>query len=116
ELNKIALENFGDPEISTRIEQYEMAFKMQKSVPELTDLSQETQETLDLYGINDSGVDGGFARNCLLARRMAERGVRFIQLMHRGWDQHSSLPMQIRGQCKDVDQPSAALVTDLKRR
>lgn len=116
ELNKLAFESFGDPEINTRISQYEMAFKMQASVPELTDLSQETQETLDLYGINDSGVDGGFARNCLLARRMAERGVRFIQLMHRGWDQHSSLPGQIRGQCKDVDQPSAALVQDLHRR
>jgi hypothetical protein len=82
----------------------------------LTDLSQETQETIDLYGIDDKGVDGGFARNCLLARRMAERGVRFIQLMHRGWDQHSALPAQIRGQCKDVDKPSAALVLDLKRR
>lgn len=116
ELNQIAHEQFGDPEIETRIQQYEMAFRMQASVPELTDLSQETQETLDLYGINDSGVDGGFARNCLLARRMAERGVRFIQLMHRGWDQHSNLPGQIRGQCRDVDQPCAALVQDLKRR
>ncbi|MDB5340737.1 MAG: hypothetical protein JWN70_6356, partial [Planctomycetaceae bacterium] len=72
--------------------------------------------TLDLYGINDSGVDGGFARNCLLARRMAERGVRFIQLMHRGWDQHGGLPKQIRGQCQDVDKPAAALVKDLKQR
>lgn len=116
ELNKIAHENYGDPEITTRIAQYEMAFKMQASVPDLTDLSQESQETLDLYGVNDSGVDGGFARNCLLARRMAERGVRFIQLMHRGWDQHFGLPGQIRGQCKDVDQPSAALIMDLKRR
>ena len=69
-------------------------------MPELTDLSGESKETLDLYGIKDDGVDGGFARNCLLARRMAERGVRFIQLMHRGWDQHSSLPQQIRGQCQ----------------
>lgn len=116
ELNGIAHEQFGDPEINTRIQQYEMAFKMQASVPELTDLSKETKETIDMYGIDDRNVDGGFARNCLLACRMAERGVRFVQLMHRGWDQHSSLPGQIRGQCKDVDQPSAALVKDLERR
>jgi len=116
ELNRFAQESFGDPEINTRIEQYEMAYRMQTSVPELTDLSDESKETLDLYGITDSNEDGGFARNCLLARRMVERGVRFVQLMHRGWDQHSSLPKQIRGQCKDVDRPSAALVQDLKRR
>lgn len=116
QLNQLALESVGDPEINTRIAQYEMAFRMQASVPELTNLSGETRETLDLYGINDSGVDGGFARNCLLARRMAERGVRFIQLMHRGWDQHGSLPKQIRGQCADVDRPAAALVKDLKQR
>ena len=116
QLNEIAKESFGDPEIDTRIAQYEMAYRMQTSVPDLTDLSKETKETIDMYGINDSGVDGGFARNCLLARRMAERGVRFIQLMHRGWDQHGGLPGQIRGQCKDVDQPSAALVKDLKAR
>jgi hypothetical protein len=116
QLNQLALEEAGDPEISTRIAQYEMAFRMQTSVPELTNLGTETQETLDMYGIDDTGVDGGFARNCLLARRMAERGVRFIQLMHRGWDQHSSLPNQIRGQCKDVDKPAAALVKDLKQR
>jgi len=115
-LNRIAAESFGDPEINTRIAQYEMAFRMQTSVPELTDLSGESQETLDLYGIKDDGVDGGFARNCLQARRMAERGVRFIQLMHRGWDQHGSLPTQIRGQCSDVDRPSAALIKDLKDR
>lgn len=116
QLNQLALEEAGDPEINTRIAQYEMAFRMQTSVPELTNLSTETQETLDLYGINDTGVDGGFARNCLLARRMAERGVRFIQLMHRGWDQHGSLPAQIRGQCQDVDRPAAALIKDLKQR
>jgi len=115
-LNRIAAESFGDPEINTRIAQYEMAFRMQSSVPELTDLAGESQATLDLYGIKDDGVDGGFARNCLLARRMAERGVRFIQLVHRGWDQHSNLPKQIRGQCQDVDRPSAALVKDLKDR
>ena len=116
ELNKLAAQSIGDPEINTRIAQYEMAFRMQTSVPELTDLAGESKETLDLYGIKDDGVDGGFARNCLLARRMSERGVRFIQLMHRGWDQHSSLPKQIRGQCADVDRPSAALVKDLKDR
>jgi hypothetical protein len=116
QLNQMAVEEFGDPEINTRIAQYEMAYRMQTSVPELTDLSQESRETIDRYGIDDKGIDGGFARNCLLARRMAERGVRFIQLMHRGWDQHGGLPGQIRGQCKDVDQPAAALVADLKDR
>jgi uncharacterized protein DUF1501 len=116
QLNALAAQAVGDPEINTRIAQYEMAFRMQTSVPELTDLSGESKETLDLYGIKDDGVDGGFARNCLLARRMAERGVRFIQLMHRGWDQHSSLPKQIRGQCSDTDRPSAALVKDLADR
>jgi hypothetical protein len=116
ELNELAAKSFGDPEINTRIAQYEMAFRMQTSVPELTDLSREPKHIIDMYGIKDDGVDGGFARNCLLARRMAERGVRFIQLMHRGWDQHSSLPAQIRGQCQDVDRASAALVSDLKQR
>jgi uncharacterized protein (DUF1501 family) len=115
-LNQLASQAFGDPEINTRIAQYEMAYRMQTSVPDLTDLGKETKETIDMYGIDDTGVDGGFARNCLLARRMVERGVRFVQLMHRGWDQHSSLPQQIRGQCKDVDKPAAALVMDLKRR
>jgi hypothetical protein len=116
ELNELAAQSFGDPEINTRIAQYEMAFRMQTSVPELTDLSKEPKHILEQYGVKDDGVDGGFARNCLLARRMAERGVRFIQLMHRGWDQHSSLPAQIRGQCQDVDRASAALVSDLKQR
>jgi hypothetical protein len=115
-LNRLAAESFGDPEINTRIAQYEMAFRMQTSVPELTDLSDEPRSVLERYGVNESGVDGGFARNCLLARRMVERGVRFVQLMHRGWDQHGNLPTQIRGQCKDVDRPSAALVKDLKAR
>ncbi len=116
QLNQLAAQAFGDPEINTRIAQYEMAYRMQASVPELTDLSSEPKSILDMYGVDDTGVDGGFARNCLLARRMIERGVRFIQLMHRGWDQHNNLPKQIRGQCKDVDQPSAALVKDLKQR
>jgi Protein of unknown function (DUF1501) len=115
-LNQMAAQSFGDPEINTRIAQYEMAFRMQTSVPELTDLSTEPKHVLDLYGVDDTGTDGGFARNCLLARRMIERGVRFIQLMHRGWDQHSDLPAQIRGQCRDVDRPAAALVKDLKQR
>jgi hypothetical protein len=110
QLNQVAAQDFHDPEIHTRIAQYEMAFRMQTSVPELTDLSQEPKNILDLYGLDDSGTDGGFARNCLLARRMVERGVRFVQLMHRGWDQHSDLPKQIRGQCRDVDKPSAALI------
>jgi hypothetical protein len=116
QLDDMAAQAFGDPEINTRISQYEMAFRMQTSVPELTDLSKESKETLELYGIDDKMTDGGFARNCLLARRMVERGVRFVQLMHRGWDQHNDLPKQIRGQCKDVDKPSAALVKDLKQR
>ena len=116
QLNELAHETIGDPEIETRIAQYEMAFRMQTSVPELTDLSEEPQHVLDAYGVDDSGRDGGFARNCLLARRMIERGVRFVQLMHRGWDQHSNLPTQIRGQCRDVDQASAALVKDLAER
>lgn len=116
ELNELAAQSIADPEIHTRIAQYEMAFRMQSSVPELTDFSDEPKHVIDAYGIDDTGTDGGFARNCLLARRMVERGVRFVQLMHRGWDQHSNLPKQIRGQCKDVDQPSAALVADLKAR
>jgi hypothetical protein len=116
ELNAGSAEAIGDPEIETRIAQYEMAFRMQTSVPELTDLSNEPQSVLDAYGVRDDATDGGFARNCLLARRMVERGVRFVQLMHRGWDQHGNLPAQIRGQCRDVDQPSAALVRDLDDR
>ncbi len=116
ELNRMAAADFGDPEINTRIAQYEMAFRMQTSVPELTDFSREPRSVLAMYGLDRQRDDGGFARNCLLARRMIERGVRFVQLFHRGWDQHSSLPTQIRGQCRDVDQPSAALVKDLKAR
>jgi Protein of unknown function (DUF1501) len=116
ELNRMAADSFGDPEINTRIEQYEMAFRMQTSVPELTDFSREPAHILRMYGVDQQRDDGGFARNCLLARRMAERGVRFIQLFHRGWDQHGSLPSQIRAQARDVDRASAALVTDLKQR
>jgi uncharacterized protein (DUF1501 family) len=114
-LNQVELDQFGDPEIATRIAQYEMAYKMQSSVPELTDLSKESAHTFDLYG-PDARKPGTFAANCLLARRMAERGVRFIQLFHRGWDQHNELPKQIQGQARDTDQASAALVQDLKER
>jgi len=114
-LNHLQLEQYQDPEIATRIAQYEMAFRMQSSVPELADLSKEPDSIFDLYG-PDSRKPGTYAANCILARRLAERGVRFIQLFHRGWDQHSNLPKQIRGQCLQTDQPSAALVQDLKQR
>jgi hypothetical protein len=114
-LNAKQYDAYADPEINTRIAQYEMAFRMQTSVPELTDISKESDSTLELYG-PDVKKPGSFAYNCLLARRMAERGVRFIQLYHRGWDQHGGLPRRIREQCKDTDQPSAALVRDLKQR
>jgi len=114
-LNQLQLQEFGDPEISTRIAQYEMAYRMQSSVPDLTDLSSEPDSTFDLYG-EDARKPGTFAANCLLARRLAERDVRFIQLFHRGWDQHTNLPKQIPGQAKDVDQACAGLITDLKQR
>jgi hypothetical protein len=114
-LNQRRLEEWGDPEIATRIAQYEMAYRMQTSVPELTDVSKEPLRVFDLYG-PDSRKPGTFAANCLLARRLAERGVRFIQLFHRGWDQHTHLPRQIAGQCHDTDQPTAALIKDLKQR
>ena len=114
-MNAKKLEEFGDPEINTRIQQYEMAFRMQTSVPELTDFSDEPQHILDMYG-PDVMNRGSYAYNCLLARRMAERDVRFIQLYHMGWDQHFSLPTQLSGQCRDTDQASAALVKDLKQR
>jgi hypothetical protein len=114
-LNSKQFQAFGDPEINTRISQYEMAYRMQTSVPDLVDISKESQSTLDMYG-PDVKKPGTFAYNCLLARRMAERGVRFIQLYHRGWDQHNNLPKRIKEQCKDTDQASAALVKDLKQR
>ncbi len=114
-LNAKQSETYQDPETATRIQQYEMAFRMQTSVPELVDVSNESQATLDLYG-PDVKKPGSFAYNCLLARRMAERGTRFIQLYHRGWDQHGNLPKRLREQCKDTDQPSAALIQDLKSR
>ena len=105
----------GDPEILTRVAQYEMAFRMQTSVPDLTDISQEPKHVLDIYG-PDVYKPGTYARNCLLARRLAERDVRFIQLYHMGWDQHNDLPDHMSKQCRDTDQPSAALVQDLKQR
>ncbi|HBJ39076.1 MAG TPA: sulfatase [Planctomycetaceae bacterium] len=114
-LNEQQLEQTGDPEIATRIAQFEMAFRMQSSVPELTELSNESQATFDLYG-PESRKPGTFAANCLLARRLIERGVRFVQLYHRGWDQHGGLPSNIPLQCKDIDQPQAALVRDLQQR
>jgi hypothetical protein len=114
-LNRRQMEVQFDPEIETRIAQYEMAFRMQSSVPELTDLSGETEVTIDAYG-PQARQPGSFAANCLLARRLAERGVRFIQLYHRGWDQHYNLPSDLRLQCGDVDQPAAALIRDLKQR
>ena len=114
-LNRNRFEQVGDPEIQTRIAQYEMAFRMQSAMPEAVDTSQEPQHILDLYG-PQATQKGTFASNCLLARRLAERGVKFIQLMHSGWDQHSNLPTQLKEQCVDTDQPSAALVKDLKQR
>jgi hypothetical protein len=114
-LNTRLFDQFADPEINTRIAQYEMAYRMQTSVPELTDVSNEPESVLELYG-PDVRRPGSFAYNCLLARRMAERDVRFVQLYHRGWDQHGNLPRRIREQCLDTDQASAALVKDLKQR
>jgi len=114
-LNKLKLAEAGDPEIATRIAQYEMAARMQASVPELTDLSREPEAVIERYG-PEARRPGTYAANCLLARRLVERGVRFVQLFHRGWDQHSNLPKQIVGQCHDTDQASAALLLDLKQR
>lgn len=114
-LNNEQLAKSGDPEISTRIAQYEMAFRMQSSVPELTDLTHETDATFRMYG-DDARKPGTFAANCLLTRRLFEKGVRFVQLYHRGWDNHGGLPTNIPKQCMDVDQAQAALVMDLKQR
>ena len=114
-LNRKRHDIVGDPEIATRIAQYEMAFRMQASIPDLIDFSDEPQSVIDLYG-PDVLKRGTYASNCLLARRLSERGVRFVQLFHMGWDQHGGLPKQIQGQCRDTDQSSAALVRDLKQR
>ena len=114
-LNRIKLREFLDPEIETRIAQYELAFRMQSSVPALTDLSEEPQHIFKMYGPN-THTRGSYAANCLLARRLIERGVRFVQLFHRGWDQHFNLPKDIRSQCLATDQPTAALIRDLEQR
>lgn len=115
QLNQLQQAHDGDPEIATRIEQYEMAFKMQTSVPKLTDLSDEPESTFEMYGA-DAKKPGSYAANCLMARRLVERGVRFVQLYHRGWDNHGNLPSNIPKQCKDIDQPQSALIMDLKQR
>ncbi len=114
-LQEEQFKKFNDPEIEARIAQYEMAFRMQTSVPEITDTSDEPDYIYDLYG-PDSRIPGTYAANCLLARRLAEKGVKFIQLYHRGWDHHNNLPDNIKVQCRETDQPSAALLIDLKQR
>jgi hypothetical protein len=114
-MNELRMEQTGDAETATRMAQYEMAFRMQTSVPELTDLSKEPESTFQRYG-PEARVPGSYASNCIMARRLAERGVRCIQLFHRGWDQHNHLPAQIANQCRDVDQPTGALLEDLAER
>jgi hypothetical protein len=114
-LNDLQAQVYGDPEIETRVAQYEMAYRMQTSVPDLMDLSKEPDHIFEMYGA-DSRKPGTYAANCLLARRLAERNVRFVQLYHRGWDQHSDLPRDLSLQCKGTDQASAALILDLKQR
>lgn len=114
-LNDMSYKEFGDPEINTKVQQYEMAYRMQTEVPDIMDLSKESDATVKMYG-PDCLVPGTYAANCLLARKLSENGVRFVQLYHQGWDQHGDLPNQMAGQAKDVDQASAALVTDLKQR
>jgi hypothetical protein len=115
ELNEESYKEIGDPEIHAKVQQYELAYRMQTAVPEVTDLSKEPEDTIKLYG-PDCLVPGTYAANCLLARKLSENGVRFVQLYHQGWDGHNNLPGEIRGQCMDTDQSSAALVTDLKQR
>jgi hypothetical protein len=115
QLNQNRFEQMGDPEIQTRIAQYEMAFRMQRSVPDLTNFSDEPEHILNMYG-PDVRTPGTFAYSCLMARRMAERGVRFTQIFHRGWDQHANIPGDLPNQCRDIDQPSTALIMDLKQR
>jgi uncharacterized protein (DUF1501 family) len=115
QLNRLAADAYGDPQIEARIQSYEMAYRLQMSAPQLMDLSDETAETLALYGVKD-GKEATFAKNCLLARRMIERGVRFVQLFHEAWDQHGDLTNGVRTNARDTDQASAALVMDLKQR
>ncbi|EON78352.1 hypothetical protein ADIS_1215 [Lunatimonas lonarensis] len=115
DMNQLAYDRFGDPEITAKVKQYEMAYRMQTAVPEILDLSKEPDSVIKLYG-PDCLVPGTYAANCLMARKLSESGVRFVQLYHQGWDQHDNLPYEIRHQAKDTDQASAALVTDLKQR
>ncbi|HEU4609473.1 MAG TPA: DUF1501 domain-containing protein [Chitinophagaceae bacterium] len=115
ELNQESYKEFGDPEINTKIQQYEMAYRMQTAVPEITDLTREPESIIKMYG-PECLVPGTYAANCLLARKLSENGVRFVQLYHQGWDGHGNLPQQIKWQCEDTDQASAALITDLKQR
>lgn len=114
-LNEMELKNFGDPETAAKISQYEMAYRMQTAVPEIMDTSNESEDIIKLYGA-DCLVPGTYAANCLLARKLSESGVRFLQLYHQGWDQHGNLPNEMRGQAMDVDKPTSALITDLKQR
>jgi Protein of unknown function (DUF1501) len=114
-LNEENYKSFGDPEITTKVQQYEMAYRMQTAVPEVTDISKEPESIVKMYG-PDCLMPGTYAANCLLARKLSENGVRFVQLYHQGWDGHGNLPAEIRGQCLDTDQASAALITDLKQR
>ena len=114
-MNDLSYQEFGDPEINAKVQQYEMAYRMQTAVPEVTDLSKEPDDIIKLYGA-DCLNPGTFAANCLLARKLSENGVRFVQLYHQGWVQHGNLPTEMAGQAKDVDQASAALITDLKQR
>ena len=115
ELNETNFEETGDPEIKARIQQYELAFRMQTAVPEIMDIKKEPEDIVKMYG-PECLVPGTYAANCLLARKLSENGVRFVQLYHQGWDGHDNLPFQIEGQCLDTDQPTAALLTDLKQR
>ena len=115
QLHELKLSEEADPLLETRVAQYELAFKMQSSIPEVIETSSETKETLEMYG-PDVEKPGSFAANCLLARRLAERDVRFIQLYHQGWDQHGGLPGGLRNQCRETDQPAAALIKDLEQR
>ncbi|QEG00447.1 hypothetical protein Mal15_45170 [Stieleria maiorica] len=115
DLHQLEQDRLGDPALATRIEQYEMAYRMQSSVPDVANLGEEPQSVLDMYG-PDVKTPGSFAANCLLARRLAERGVRFIQLYHQGWDHHGNIPSGMKRQCMDTDQPSAALLKDLQQR
>ena len=115
QLNSLQADLIGDPEIQTRVAQFEQAFRMQRSIPEVADVSGEPKHVLDLYG-PEAQQPGSYAANCLMARRLVERGVRFVQLYHRGWDHHEDLPSSIRNKCRQTDQPSAALVQDLKQR